>query len=344
MSGGGLNIKSPMMQQNALQLKFIDPITQNSDNSQWLALPRYWLGFHLAPLKEEWSFLRNNRFGPLMEPLDLHERYTVRWDLPQDNCRPLFYHNLFVQLQRDVDVKSTTWLTRDIYQETCKKLFSYNLITAWSNYWSSWPGVYHPDRMWKLLYYTYAYGQAQDTHYIYLHRKIPSKVDIRDNVNKKGGRSFKGDVACSVCVLHDEDQDHIIYNCCEAKRLWTFVYPTLVELLKPHSFKICDLVLGNFPAVFYFKKLIALTLIQITMHTIWRNRNSFRFDPVNKKPTLKRSHGMIKKEFFRAIKNQYDELVKSQLVKFRNRFCHTPKVIWIDNEVLYCNILKSGQG
>ena len=76
---GGLSVKAPLQQQMALQLKFIKNFTDITDHSQWLILPRYWLGFYLRPLQPEWNFLINS--GPtLQEPLLREIRHTVRWE------------------------------------------------------------------------------------------------------------------------------------------------------------------------------------------------------------------------------------------------------------------------
>ncbi len=337
---GGLNIKSPVMQQNALQLKFIKPMTDQSDNSQWLILPRYWLGFYLGTKKPEWNFLINT--GPTLQtPLTPQIRHTVRWDLDQSNHRPLYYHNLYVQMV-NIDYQNTTWLTPDIYKESCKKI--YKFPDAWSTYWNRLTGCYHPGKMWKLVYHTYADGHEQDIHFLFLHRKVSTKMLIKQN--KGRGLNYNAmSTICSSCKISDEDQEHLFMECVEAQKLWDFVLPTLRELLKPHEFRIYDLILNKFPKVFHFKQLIALTLIQITMRTIWLNRNSFRFDPISKKPSLVKSQRIIMKNFFRAINRQFEELLPNQLAKFRKRFCHTPKVIWLEkDDVLFCNILRTGQG
>ena len=59
---GGLGLKNPAIQQKALQLKFIEQITDPKNSAPWLKLARYWIGFNLAPIKEQWSFLRLNNY------------------------------------------------------------------------------------------------------------------------------------------------------------------------------------------------------------------------------------------------------------------------------------------
>ena len=76
---GGLGIKCPLLQQTALQLKFFKTITDSSNKSNWLTLPRYWLGYHLAPLLPEWSFLRSNSVPKLDTPMNtIAQGFTKR--------------------------------------------------------------------------------------------------------------------------------------------------------------------------------------------------------------------------------------------------------------------------
>ena len=159
---GGLSVKAPLQQQTALQLKFIKNITDSTDHSQWLILPRYWLGFYLGPLQPEWNFLINS--GPtLQEPLLREIRHTVRWEFDQANKRPLYYHNLFVHML-NINYKDTTWITSDMYKENCKK--NYKFPKCW-DYWCQFTACYHPVKMFSLLHFTYADGHAQDTHFFF---------------------------------------------------------------------------------------------------------------------------------------------------------------------------------
>ena len=313
---GGLAIKSPLLQQMALQLKFFKYITDSTDRSNWLTLPRYWLGYHLAALLPHWSFLRSNMVPKLDTPMN-----TIALGFTKRQKRPKYYEALFAQLKM-VDVANASWLTHDFYVEFLLK--RYEPPKAYIEHWSF--HRYDHSQIWRFVYLTMSEGRHQDVHFRYLHIKLPTLYLMKKN-NKAAGKYHSNMVtACMHCPMRTENQYHVMQGCTKAKPIWNYVYPTLSLILRTYSYKLPDLICGKFPpGVNESKKKMVLTVIQITMHCIWMNRNSFlKGDP--NPPTRRGTECIILKSFHRAMLVKFMEFYPDKIDKFKKLYCHTPRV------------------
>ena len=78
-----------------------------------------------------------------------------------------------------------------------------------------------------------------------------------------------------------ETNEHIFFQCPNAKPLWVFVKPTIMALLQEPTAKMFKCTLNIFPPnVSYERRALIVTLIQITLSQIWVNRNSLKFDKI----------------------------------------------------------------
>ena len=147
---------------------------------------------------------------------------------------------------------------------------------------------------------------------------------------------------CIHCPNRTENQYHVMLACAKAKSVWKYVSSTIEEILQTHSYKLPNLICGQFPSnTNDCKKKMVLTLIQIVMHSIWLNRCSFvKKDSVL--PTLRGTKNIIKNTFHKIICNKFWEMYPHKLAKFEKLFCHTPRVCRYDsvNELLYTIILE----
>ena len=167
---------------------------------------------------------------------------------------------------------------------------------------------------------------------VHLHRVIPSKIYIRDTFHNKGHNFKNMKITCNLCPKSNESNEHIFHECRTAKATWSWVYPTIQDILNT-NFKIFDLTLNKFPQGISMNKIkMVSTLIQITLHTIWLNRNKFLFDKVSDAPTLEGTLKQISSNFYQSIKKKFNEHMPNQLQKFRQTFCHTPKVCDVIND------------
>ena len=319
---GGLNLKSPKTQQIALQIKFIKEIVQQEETAPWVHLARYWLGFFLAPLKPEWSFLRDNSLPKADVPLNQRNTEAAK-------RRPKYYDDL-LYVMKTMDAKQIIWTTAYFNQELTK--MKYQEPTACRIKWNSLG--YDPLCIWKMVYHSHAGGRYQDVHYKFLHRIIPSKEYIIKIFFRRGYNFRKMKITCKTCPRTLETIEHIFFNCYKAKLLWNFVYPTVYEILKTRNFKIFHLTLNKFPDNISIQKTkMVITLIQITLHTIWINRNKTLFDKVANRPTIMGSRSAILYAFYSCLKHKFQEYMPNSLAKYKENFCHTPRICTVLNDV-----------
>ena len=180
--------------------------------------------------------------------------------------------------------------------------------------------------MWKYVYTTFAEGRHQDVHFKLLHRITVSKHYV--STRFKGGHKFKGmNVSCKTCRGTIETNEHIFFDCKNAKAIWTFVYPTVQKIMYPDRFKIPSLILGDFPQKTPFKKInMCLSLLQVAIHAIWENRNYILFEQKHRDKALTIGEGVIYGTFCTILKRKFNEFRPNGLNKFRELYCHTPEV------------------
>ena len=146
---GGLGLKNPKLQQQALQLKYVQQIVTHNTSSAWLDLARYWLGFALAPLHPDWHFLRGNHLPT-----------------PADGIKPKYYADLlhtFTLFQPN----EITWKTAYFYSILLN--ISSEVPTAYDRFWKNIATINLND-LWAHVYASYALGKHQDIHFKFLHR------------------------------------------------------------------------------------------------------------------------------------------------------------------------------
>ena len=81
------------------------------------------------------------------------------------------------------------------------------------------------------------------------------------------------------------------------------------------------------------------------MRALWVHRNLVRFASPGNKPSIRATWNLIKYNFTKAINLQLNQMYPDELEKFKTRFCHTPRIIQLQNdELLYVRFPKSGQG
>ena len=324
---GGLYLKNPILQQKALQIKFAEIIGNPNEKAPWVVLPRYWIGFHMAPLKPEWAFLRGNSLPKSNTPL--YSQTTKR-----KIERPKYYNNMIHQLKA-MDMSKIIWTTAYFYSEFIKD--KYELPRACIDKWNQ--AGCNPDNLWELVYATYALGKHQDIHFKFLHRIHKSNVFVKQRTPSMNWNQLN--LKCAVCPDNIEDNEHIFFNCPAADLVWNFIYPTVQEILKPNPFKIPSLILNDFPqGTSIQKKKMVLTLIQISMHSIWMNRNKVLFDKANPQELLPLSENVIHYSFLKILKQKFREYLPNRMAKFRQDFCHTPLVCTVfHNNDLLVNLL-----
>ena len=180
---------------------------------------------------------------------------------------------------------------------------------------------YDPMNIWKGLYKSYAKGKHKDVHYKFTHRIIKSKELL--------SRYMKIKIHCEICPKVKETMEHIFLSCPRSQAIWTYVHPKIREILRT-DFTRMDLILNKFPPNISIPRMqMAITIIEITMHTLWIDRNRILFERKEDHPTIEQSKHTIKRTFNKILENKFREYMPHGLVKFQNKFCHTPSIRWV---------------
>ena len=301
---GGLGLVHPLYKQQSLQLKLLNQIVLSTNSHIATQLPRYWLGRKLAPLKYEWSFLASNALPHFIGP-----------------HLPPFYRDL-LDLFLGLDLSKlpdsqTPWKTDTFYSQfmTTHK----HLPRAFQDFWSA--HNVNPVTMWKHVFMSYTLGCHQDVHYRFLHRVLPTQAYMHQRFRGYGHLNPK----CFACPNAVETNEHLFFRCVAAKPILTYIYPTIQILLQGRPFKLFKIALNVFPAgVPLRQQQMAVTLLQIAFHTIWKNRNSLKFE--GNLPQLADSQHRIRFIFTSLLKEQFDAFMPDGLAQFRLKYCHTPRI------------------
>ena len=269
-------------------------------------MPWYWFGRRIAPLKHEWEFLANNSLP-----------HYVGTQIPP-------YYKDILELFHNMDLSKlsqqiASWTTDNFYSQFMTK--HKHLPRAYQDFWSA--HKVDPKTMWKHIFISYALGCHQDVHYRLLHRVLPTQAYMHLRFRGKGYANV--DTSCQSCPNAVETNEHVFFRCRAATPLLTFIYPSIQLLLQDKPFKLFKLALNIFPAgVPVRQQQMAITILQITLHTIWRNRNKFKFESV--RPTVAESTHFIGRVFNSILQEQFDSYRNNGLVPFRNKYCHTPRI------------------
>ena len=314
---GGLALKNPKRQQNALQLKyFLDE--ENKDS--WIQLPRYWLGFDLQVKNPEWHFLRQYpRLGPTAPKNKFYKHYS-------DN---LITFNTF---SMDTFPDKEQWTTSMFYSELTK--LDEHPPKAYIDFWS-YHRVQHPN-MWGNIHKSLALGIHQDIHYRFLHRILPTNAFQK---NRFHGIAFRNiNSKCASCPTQDETNEHLFFRCVAANAVMNFIRTIFSILIRSPNFKLFKIALNIFPeGTSYDIQKMASGLLQIAMYVVWNNRNKFKFH--REIVHLNESKNTIMKHFHSVILQKYKKHMPHDPVKFTRKFCHTPEICnLIRNEVLHVDL------
>ena len=318
---GGLDIKNPQTQQKALQLNFFKNILDHTNLNSSLQLPRYWIGFDLAtlnPLLRNFPCLgatatQNSKFSHYVKILDVFKTFDIP-ALPA----PKF------------------WTTRMFYGKLIEK--DEHFPTAYTRYWNRPALGVNPETMWKQVHISYAHGKYQDIHYRFLHRILPTNFYMKNRFKSRGFKNMNPN--CASCPNAQETQEHVFLECAKATPVMTYVTKSIDILLRRKPYNILDLLLNKFPnGTFLDIQRMVTGILQITMYTLWKNRNQKKFKKTDTHIT--ESKNTILKHFRSAILQEYNKLLPDTPDKFVRKFCHTPEICkLLDNNSLEVNLIE----
>ena len=87
-----------------------------------------------------------------------------------------------------------------------------------------------------------------------------------------------------------------------------------------------------------------LTLIQISLHNIWKNRNHILYDKLDNNQVILKAKASIKLQFIQTYTQIYKKFDTANLDNFKKHFCHTPKVCTLNEDVLHIQLVHDGIG
>ena len=306
---GGLGIFSPEKRSVALRTKFINQICDPQNKSKCVYLARYYIGFHLGSLKHEWLFLRTN----------LAPRLT-------DHNYPEYYGDILNLIKR-VDISKIQWETNFFYEQTFTR--DNHTPNALQNWRTIRDVPYKWDETWQYLHNSFSPGKYQELHYKFLHLALPTRKRIA--TWRSMGHLNPNCVYCRQNnTLKVETHLHLFFDCPIAFELWSSIKTIIQKLIPAQRVQTFMLTMGIFPttATITTKRLIA-TLIQLTLHAVWINRNMICMD--QEQPVLDISIGKIQRKFKTAINAVYKKMKMAHNVAgFRKNYCHNNTLISLD--------------
>ena len=310
---GGLGIFQPKKQSLALRAKFVRNITDINSPLKWTNIARYYIGFKLGGLSPEWENLRDNRYPK-----------------PDRNIYPEYYGDVFNLFQR-LDIANVKWYTKFFYE--IQVSFENKTPKAQDRWPHIRPLPFTWPNTWLGIWTTFSPGRYQEIHFKFIHLAIPTYERLS---------SWKSTVMpnayCKQCLVGrnqvTETDVHLFFACPNAYGLWKWVKTIIKKLLPDHPARCLLYSMNIFPddVPNNVRKLI-LTLIQITMHQIWVNRNSNHLTQPD--PDFRASITQIKNEFvfiILSIHKKHSE--EHRLPLFRTNYCNNQLIfLGADNVV-----------
>jgi len=304
---GGLGIYKPSERSIALRAKSIRLIVDQNVNLKWCFIARYYLGFQLAGLSDDWKHLRNNQ--------------TPK---PDRDILPFYYSDIF-SLIKNCNLKDVQWTTAYLYIKLFTESSEPQAMQKWSRLR---PVRYDWKTLWTYLHVSLAPGKYQELHYKFIHRALPTKARI-----VKWQCKGRLNPNCSICLRsnksHLEHHVHLFFDCPHAFAVWRLVKLVLGKLLPKHRPQCYMFTFALFPSdMTPQSRKLTMTLVQLTLFEIWINRNKYNYEHIIIDPMT--SFDKIKKDFSMILRNLFKKMKRGHnLVNFRKFYC--------DNDLLSVN-------
>ena len=264
---GGLGILHPLLQSQALTLKYFLYITEENRQTTWLYFARYWMGLRLAKYDNNWSFLKTNntpKYNGTDPPLHFQKTEAI-----------LLQHR--TQL-----LQGTHKTVKQIYRLLRTEHYKQHTITSQNN----WDRTLHMTLPWKKLwthtYQSYARGKIDDTLFRILHDSYPTGAKMHNS--RQRGHFNPNCRYCTTCGKTNlETTLHIFAQCRYATKMWQHYQP-LYTTLQPNTPFIYENVvltlnLSTNPPPNLTSKLI-LTITSFILTELWTVRNNLKYDRI----------------------------------------------------------------
>ena len=306
---GGLGIFQPEKQSKALGAKFIQQIGDVNNKQKWVYFARYYIGLPISSFDEKWEFLRD-----------------IKYPKRDRNIFPEYYGNM-LEVFKLVDKKTIKWTTKYFYD------LQINKENKKPKAEDKWPRMrnlkYNWEDVWKGTCTSYAPGKYQETHYKFIHLALPT-LQLLKKWNHNGNLNPN----CKACRADNKEKIeshlHLFFDCDKAFDVWRQVKKIIQKLIPKVKIQCFMFTMNIFPKeVSETMKRLIITLIQLTIHNIWLNRNRFHFE--QKKQDVAMSLNYIQKLFRDIIKSIHNKLKREgNLYKFRMEYCESNNLVSLD--------------
>ena len=196
-----------------------------------------------------------------------------------------------------------------------------------------WPTIrkapYQWSELWSQIHITLSPGSYQELHFKFVHRGLP----VNEIVAKWKRVENDVDPLCKSCTNHSlhnvETHLHLFFDCDTAYEIWAAIKPLLQALIPEGKISCWLLTMSIFPkGVSTFRKKLATTLIQISLHEIWCNRNLIENDG---QPDISTSIIKIKNFYLRLVQMLCNKMAKGgNLYNFREHYLKNQTLFSLD--------------
>ena len=309
---GGIGLVNTELKARALMISTLKRVGDQSQHGRWLVLARYWLSSLIANLRPEW-----NHLGQIMNKAPRPDRLIG----------PHYYIRTVQNFKR-INCEDFRWSVRDIY--TALQNESKHTPKAVTK----WPGIRNLDISWKsafsTIHLTYNQGKYQDIHYLFIHLALP----VRDNMVKWTNMGHTNP-QCKVCRNQEENARetiiHMMFQCEKAWAVWERVKLYVQQLMPGSEVHPLRLAMGicppNISKTIYY---LSVTMIQLAMHIIWKNRCAVEFE--NEPPDIVQSVAKVRKIFKKIVFSLFYKAKRTNtLAHFRTDFCQNNNLLKLGN-------------
>ena len=306
---GGLGIMVPLIQGQALRIKYLIQLGKNDNNNIWTYLGRYWVSSKIHNFTPHWQFLRSNVI-PKNYDSYVPDCYSDIIPLTKENITEIFK-------------KEPT--TRNIYRTIVDKhTKKYEIASEMK--WNSIRQEILPWKcMWQNTFTSYNMPHENNIYFKILHRVLYVKQKIYDNAYNKNNLS----PFCNNCKTKRETILHALYECTDKYKIWKHFFQIINKLNSAAKMTStnCVLILNALVKDKKIKKLL-LTIHIAILNEIWKARNLLKHQ--NKILTNDVIINKINTKLREIIRINFQKHLRQETLEtFKKSFCTNDALCWV---------------
>ncbi len=246
---GGLGIPDLQDISTICMAKWIKAIVQRNNEATWLHYGRYWTGFGLGTMKDEWAWLRSN-LKPHGDPCNIPPWYEILLQFCQK-----YRKNLVQTPDHQLNSKRLRSWIPQTHTPRCER--------EWARY------VAPPlkfDEYWYHLWHSEAENKVKEFLWRLAHRVLPTKRLLRQ-------WGIQTTPECPFCD-DNEDLHHALISCRRAKDLWNQISHLIGQITNIRvPIRLETIAFGMHLPQEEKTHRLAYYIIALTAHTLWSTRN-----------------------------------------------------------------------